>query len=270
MATGPLSAGGIESFAGSGNPTVLLLNCTISNNTVTGSDQTGNQLLSGQFSAGRNTIQLRNTIISGDGSRPNLFAYNGGTFLSQGHNLSSDDGSGFLTRDGDLTDTDPLLGPLQDNGGPTQTMALLDGSPAIDAGDNTDAPEWDQRGPGFPRIVGILDPDNPVIDVGAFEVQQDGDRGPGRPSGPGTKPLRLEAAAVVGMQPLEPVSQIASEAKPLPKAVDILFATDSTERPGVVVRALGVMDVASFSHKEIRQDMSEVDGVHLFGVFVAD
>ncbi len=58
-----------------------------------------------------------------------------------------------------------MLGPLADNGGPTLTHALLPGSPAIDAGDNTDAPEWDQRGPGFPRIV------NGTIDIGAFEVQ---------------------------------------------------------------------------------------------------
>jgi hypothetical protein len=64
-----------------------------------------------------------------------------------------------------LMNTDPLLGPLQDNGGPTLTMALLPGSPAIDAGDNTDAPDFDQRGPGFPRIV------NGIIDIAAFEVQ---------------------------------------------------------------------------------------------------
>ena len=60
---------------------------------------------------------------------------------------------------------DPLLGPLQANGGPTPTMALLPGSPAVDAGDNSDAPQWDQRGPGFPRIVGG------IINIGAFEVQ---------------------------------------------------------------------------------------------------
>jgi hypothetical protein len=77
-----------------------------------------------------------------------------------------------LNGPGDLPDTDPLLGPLQDNGGPTPTMALLPGSPAIDAGDNADAPDWDQRGEGFARVVGILDPDNPVIDIGAYEVQQ--------------------------------------------------------------------------------------------------
>jgi hypothetical protein len=64
-----------------------------------------------------------------------------------------------------LINLDPMLGPLQDNGGPTPTMALLPGSPAVDAGDNTGAPDFDQRGPGFPRIVGG------TIDIGAFEVQ---------------------------------------------------------------------------------------------------
>jgi hypothetical protein len=43
---------------------------------------------------------------------------------------------------------DPLLGPLQNNGGPTQTMALLPGSPAIGHGDNAKAPTTDQRGSG--------------------------------------------------------------------------------------------------------------------------
>jgi hypothetical protein len=63
---------------------------------------------------------------------------------------------------------DPLLGPLDDNGGPTLTHALLSGSPAIDAGNNAYATDWDQRGEGFPRIV------NGIIDIGAFEYQGDG------------------------------------------------------------------------------------------------
>jgi hypothetical protein len=64
----------------------------------------------------------------------------------------------------DLLNINPKLGPLQDNGGPTQTIALLPGSPAIDAGDLTDS-EWDQRGPGYPRLV------NGATDIGAYEVQ---------------------------------------------------------------------------------------------------
>jgi hypothetical protein len=63
---------------------------------------------------------------------------------------------------------DPQLGPLDANGGPTLTHALLPGSPAIDAGNNAYATDWDQRGPGYPRIV------NGIIDIGAFEYQGDG------------------------------------------------------------------------------------------------
>jgi hypothetical protein len=86
---------------------------------------------------------------------------------SRGHNLigNTQGGCGFVSSD--LLNVNPLLGPLQNNGGPTQTMALLPGSPAINAGDPTDAPAYDQRGPGFPRLV------NGHIDIGAFEVQPD-------------------------------------------------------------------------------------------------
>jgi hypothetical protein len=86
----------------------------------------------------------------------------------------------------DLLNVDPMLGPLQDNGGPTWTMALLPGSPAIDVGDNTDAPDWDQRGEGFPRIV------NGVIDIGAFEVQPAG--GASRPEAPAISGDRFRLA----------------------------------------------------------------------------
>ena len=72
---------------------------------------------------------------------------------------------------------DPLLGPLQDNGGTAPTHELLSGSPAIDAGDVMatagvgNVPQFDQRGNPLDRVVG-------TIDMGAFEVQQaaiDGD-----------------------------------------------------------------------------------------------
>jgi hypothetical protein len=68
---------------------------------------------------------------------------------------------------GDQINTDPLLGPLQDNGGPTLTHMLLPGSPAIDAGDPnfTPPPSRDQRGPCFYRVFGRR------IDVGSVETQ---------------------------------------------------------------------------------------------------
>jgi hypothetical protein len=58
----------------------------------------------------------------------------------------------------------PLLGPLQNNGGPTQTMALLAGSPAIGHANNAKAPATDQR--GFTR----LDLASETTDIGAFEL----------------------------------------------------------------------------------------------------
>ena len=50
---------------------------------------------------------------------------NNGAATSHGYNLSNDDGGGVLTATGDQINTDPMLGPLQDNGGPTFTHALL-------------------------------------------------------------------------------------------------------------------------------------------------
>ncbi len=114
-------------------------------------------------------VELRNTITASNAaSESELGPDVVGQFTSQGYNLigNSNQSGGFTSTD--LLDVDPLLGPLTDNGGPTLTMALLPGSPAIDAGDNTDAPDFDQRGPGFPRIV------NGAIDIGAFEVQATG------------------------------------------------------------------------------------------------
>jgi hypothetical protein len=67
----------------------------------------------------------------------------------------------MFTNFGSMNNTDPKLGPLADNGGPTLTMALLQGSPAIDAGDDTAAPPIDQR--GFPRPFGL------ASDIGAYE-----------------------------------------------------------------------------------------------------
>jgi len=90
-----------------------------------------------------------------------------GTVTSYGYNVSSDDGGGYLNGTGDQINTNPLLGPLQNNGGATFTHQLLPGSPAIDTGDPnfTPPPFYDQRGPGFDRVR------NGRVDIGSFEVQ---------------------------------------------------------------------------------------------------
>ena len=111
-------------------------------------------------------LELGNTILKAGVSGANIFN-NGGSLITHGYNVCSDDGSGLLNGPGDQINTDPMLGLLQDNGGPTLTHALLPGSPAIDAGDPnfTPPPDYDQRGPGFVRVF------NGRIDVGSFEVQ---------------------------------------------------------------------------------------------------
>jgi hypothetical protein len=90
----------------------------------------------------------------------NIPANNGGGIGDLGHNISSDGSCGF-SGPGSGNYTDPMLGPLTSNGGPTLTMALLAGSPAIDAGDTAAGPPTDQR--GFPRPAGA------AADIGAFE-----------------------------------------------------------------------------------------------------
>src|SRR5262249_56652072 len=80
------------------------------------------------------SLQIGSSIFSGQGFQ--MFYSDGGAVVSLGYNLSSDDGGGVLTNATDQINTDPLLGPLQDNGGPTFTHAFLSCSPAIDAGTN--------------------------------------------------------------------------------------------------------------------------------------
>ncbi|WP_345309022.1 choice-of-anchor Q domain-containing protein [Candidatus Villigracilis saccharophilus] len=68
---------------------------------------------------------------------------------------------------GNIIGSDPLLGPLANNGGPTQTMALLSGSPAINAGDDADCEATDQRG--------VTRPQGSHCDIGAYEANGGGD-----------------------------------------------------------------------------------------------
>jgi hypothetical protein len=95
---------------------------------------------------------------SAAGAGPNV----AGTFISRGHNLIGDaSGSSIFLSEGDLIGIDAKLGPLQNNGGPTWTHALMPTSPAINAGTLMGAPPTDQRG--------ILRPQGAAVDIGAYE-----------------------------------------------------------------------------------------------------
>lgn len=86
---------------------------------------------------------------------------------SEGHNIDSEDSCG-LDQLSDFVNTDPLIGPLGDNGGETMTHALLTGSPAIDAGDDSACPTTDQR--GFTRQSDGNGDGVTECDIGAYEV----------------------------------------------------------------------------------------------------
>jgi hypothetical protein len=128
-------------------------NLTVSNSTI--SENSGGGIFNSAILGIGNTILRQAQNIA-----------NHGTVTSLGYNMCSDSGSGVLTGPGDRINTDPMPGPLQDNGGPTLTQALLPGSPAINTGDPSFRllRVYDQRGPGYLRVV------NGRIDIGAFEV----------------------------------------------------------------------------------------------------
>ncbi len=163
--------------------TVTISNTTFSGNAASayggacfngGTMQLGNSTFSGNSARTGGGIlvfgplQIGNSVLNAGESGKNIDSFGAVTIISLGYNLSSDDGTGHLTGPGDQIDTDPVLGPLQDNGGPTFTHALLPGSPAIDAGDPNFAPppRQDQRGRGFARVV------HHRIDIGSFEVHR--------------------------------------------------------------------------------------------------
>jgi hypothetical protein len=116
-------------------------------------------LFVGTFTAANATLTLTNTIVSS--AQDGCFAgyFGGGTVtLTADHNNLFTDGS-CSPGATDQVVSDALLGPLADNGGPTQTHALLAGSPAIDAADIAVCPTTDQRG-----VVR-----DAACDVGAYE-----------------------------------------------------------------------------------------------------
>lgn len=143
------------------NGTLEVSNSTISANGNSGVENCG--------ACSPSAVILQNSILSKNG-RGNC----SGLVTSNGYNLSSDAACAF-SGPGDMNSTDPLLGPLQNNGGPTQTMALPSGSPAIDAGNPVGCTDelghlltTDQRGMPRPDKE-----DTGGCDIGAYESQSD-------------------------------------------------------------------------------------------------
>jgi len=116
-------------------------------------------------------VSLMNTILFSTTSGKNLVSV-GGSFHSNDYNLSNRDDSASLNMAHDRNNTDPTLGPLQDNGGGTLTQALLPGSLAIDKGNSIAQLSTDQRGaPRFFDDPNSANGGGNNSDIGAFEFQ---------------------------------------------------------------------------------------------------
>jgi hypothetical protein len=169
------AGGGV--YVGGGNNNIMV-NCTVSLNQANGLGGGIDVVLSG----GSLHLSLSNTIVAGNAVNtptgyselsigadiygPVFSAYNNlignGAGCSIGSLLGGPAIGNIVGNPSHVINA--LLGPLQNNGGPTMTMALLAGSPAIRQANNLRAPTTDQRG------VTRLDQPGELTDIGAYEV----------------------------------------------------------------------------------------------------
>jgi hypothetical protein len=141
--TQPAGRGAIDNFGGS---------LTLTFSTVSGAQG----LITGSGFA-----TATGTILAGTGATPNCA---GPLSETAGYNLSTDSSCGLSLKT-DLTNVNPMLGPLAGNGGPTMTQALPRSSPAVNAGGlpaSSSCPATDQRGESRPWGT--------ACDIGAFEL----------------------------------------------------------------------------------------------------
>ena len=153
------------------NGAAILRNSTVADNDATG---TGGGVYLYLY---RDTLTVQNSIIAGNTASESNDLGGAGTF-DLSYTLVQDPSANILNEGGNLLGQDPLLGPLANNGGPTQTQRPAANSPAVNAGDPAfgPPPSTDQR--GFPRVV------NGRLDMGAVELN------------PGTIQLTTSAASV--------------------------------------------------------------------------
>lgn len=203
------SGSGSSTVSGGGlynNGSATLTNVTIASNTVTatgsGAGFGGNIITVG---VGASTT-LKNTLVAYGtaGSGSNCFAGSGGaTVVTQGGNLEttmpSQCGLSGPPAGSDVIGADPLLGPLANNGGQTDTRALGVGSPAIDAvpAANCPPPADDQRQ--------VARPQGPLCDIGAYERLAGSSASPSPPTSPASTPPPSSSTGPQAPPPGRPV-----------------------------------------------------------------
>src|SRR5262245_23965695 len=158
--------GGI--FINSDTNGTTLRNVTIAGNTLTGTTQGAGIFINSDYTIANSIVfgnRANGGVVSNCGV--NSIVHSLGNNLEEGTDCS-------LTAAGDRHNSNPLLGPLQNNGGPTDTLALLAGSPAIDGGLASQCPATDQRGTARPQGA--------ACDIGAFEAGATAPPPPGLPA----------------------------------------------------------------------------------------
>lgn len=138
-----------------------LINCTITGNSVTDPLGKGGgfALFSADTAYFLNCIVANNTVPATGAN--NGYSNSGDGVISEGYNIDSEN-TCYFDEPTDQINTNPLLGSLRNNGGPTSTCAITVDSPAYNRGTNMDAPTTDQRG--------ITRPQAGAFDIGAFEL----------------------------------------------------------------------------------------------------
>ena len=149
------NGGGLDNVASS---SATLTNVTFSNNSASPGNGGGMINFNGSI------LTLINTIIANSPSGGDCVNYISTLDANSSNNLIQDasNACGLINGvNGNIVGANPNLGPLADNGGPTQTHALLPGSPAIDQGNDANCPTTDQRG--------LSRPQGSHCDMGAYE-----------------------------------------------------------------------------------------------------
>lgn len=158
------SGGGIG-VAATFTGTLNVIGCTVTGNTATGGFGGGISVANTSATA----LNLANTVVAlnTNATNPDIFTGATGGAMTANNSFIGDNTGLTITGSGNLTGN-PMLGPLQNNGGTTLTRAPLAGSPLLNAGGNTYIPTGvttDQRGSGFVRAFGS------ATDIGAVEIQ---------------------------------------------------------------------------------------------------